>query len=422
MGFASSYLSKHSLFPDFIDAEPIRGTSLIVVIPCFNEPDVLTSVESLFVADRPSFPVEVIIVVNSPENSTQDVILQNRNTVAQIMSWSKKYCNDHFTVHVIDAPAFPKKHAGAGLARKAGMDEALSRFNRLGNDNGIIVSFDADSICDRNYFTELENCFSSQEITGCNIYFEHPLFGRDESSAVYRAITGYELYLRYFVQAMRMAGFPYAYHTVGSCFAVNAKIYALQGGMNRKTAGEDFYFLNKIFPLGNFTELNTTRVIPSSRISGRVPFGTGATMKKIVSGDLPELQTYPLESFDELFAFFSVLPGLFRAGEESVRKTLNSLPRCIGSYILNNGIVDIISQVNQNSSGYHTFKKRFFVWFNALRLLKFLNYARDNCRDNKPVSQNAADLLERLGSYSEATTGKLLCTYRKIQRDTVWKH
>ena len=48
-----------------------------------------------------------------------------------------------------------------------------------------------------------------------------------------------------------------------------------QDGLNKKQAGEDFYFLQKIMPMGNYFELNSTTVHPSSRTSDRVPFGTG---------------------------------------------------------------------------------------------------------------------------------------------------
>lgn len=422
MGFASSYLSKHSYFKNFIVTEPVNGTALIVVIPSYNEPDVLTSVRSLYNADRPSFPVEVIIVVNSPVNPCKSIVKQNHNTVTGVRAWSRKHCNDNFMVHVIDVPPFPRKHAGAGFARKTGMDEALRRFNMLDNDRGIIVSFDADSSCDRNYFTELENCFSSTEISGCNIYFEHPLCGKGESSVIYRAIAEYELYLRYFVQAMRLAGFPFAFHTLGSCFAVNAKIYALQGGMNRRKAGEDFYFLHKIIPLGNFTELNSTRVMPSSRVSDRVPFGTGATMKRLTENNLQVFRTYPLQSFDELANIFSSVTHLFGADEKKISNIVQDLPECLSNYLKKNDFINNVIQMNVHSAAMNTFRKRFFTWFNAFRLLKFLNYARDNCRDDEPVSQNAADLLARFGvHHSEKDKDKLLFTLRKIQKNTVWR-
>jgi cellulose synthase/poly-beta-1,6-N-acetylglucosamine synthase-like glycosyltransferase len=279
MGFASDYLQRHRYFGPFIPAAPERNTSLIVVIPCFSEPDIIETLASLYKADRPSFSLEVIVAVNSPMGADQSYIIQNKQSLQQINCWSKKFSCPGFTVHAIDVPPFPVKHAGAGFARKAGMDEAVGRFNLLNNKNGIIVSFDADSTCDANYFTELEKCFAGSPTRGCTIYFEHPLHMPGSMDINY-PILRYELYLRYFIEAMRLSGFPWAFHTIGSCFAVTAGVYAMQGGMNRKKAGEDFYFLHKVFPLGNFKELNSTRVVPSSRVSDRVHFGTGAGNQK----------------------------------------------------------------------------------------------------------------------------------------------
>jgi len=42
--------------------------------------------------------------------------------------------------------------------------------------------------------------------------------------------------------------------------------------MNRKQAGEDFYFIQKLMPLGGYFALNSTAIYPSPRESSRVPF------------------------------------------------------------------------------------------------------------------------------------------------------
>ncbi len=421
MGFASSYLNKHSLFKPFILSEPEPGTGIIVVIPSFSEPDVLNSLESLYDSDRPSFPVEVIVVVNAPDDAGLNILDQNRKTVRQVEQWIRKKCSPFFRVYLVDAPPFPSSYAGAGLARKAGMDEALRRFNMLKNEGGIIASFDADSRCDRNYFTELEKCFSDHQIRGCTIYFEHPLSGDDQLPTVYEAVAGYELYLRYFIQAMRQTGFPWSFHTLGSCFAVRAKVYASQGGMNRKKAGEDFYFLHKIFPLGKFTEVNTTRVIPSSRISGRVPFGTGAAIKRYISGDRSLLNTYSVSSFDDLSVLFSANSGLFNASENQVRNVVAGLPGCLEDYLNNNGFPEAVEQMNLHSASLLTFRKRFFTWFNALRLLKYLNFARENCHSAQPLLLMAGELLRRTGEVASADCAGLLTGFRKLQRGVIWR-
>lgn len=420
MGFASSYLSRHSYYRPFISQDPVRGNNMSVVIPSFNEPDILTSLTSLYEARRPSFPLEVIIVVNAPETATASQILQNKNTTESIREWSIRYSTDSFMVYAINPPPFPRKHAGAGFARKTGMDEAVHRFNLHNNDKGIIVSFDADSECDSNYFTELEKCFSGSQCTGCTIYFEHPVYGDNHPAVVYSAITLYELYLRYFLEAMRFSGFPHAFHTVGSCFAVKAGIYAGQGGMNRRTAGEDFYFLHKIIPLGNFTELNTTRVVPSPRVSDRVPFGTGATIRRFADGSQSDLFTWPVQSFDDLSSLFRIIPMFYRLKEEKVAGLIEKLPAGLNDYLKHNNFALSVNQMNTHSANPDTFKKRFFTWFNAFRVLKYLNYAREYCHVKQAVDIAAADLLERMGITPAAGKKELLIQYRELQRSKTW--
>src|SRR5690606_5551781 len=131
-----------------------------------------------------------------------------------------------------------------GLARKIGMDEALRRLDRAGRLDGVIACFDADCTCDPNYLVEVERFFrENPKAPGCSIYFEHPLSGPAEPG-IYQAVARYELHLRYYIEALRHAGFPHAFHTIGSSMAARASAYLQQGGMNKRQAGEDFYFLH----------------------------------------------------------------------------------------------------------------------------------------------------------------------------------
>ncbi len=417
MGFASSYLRKHAYFDPFVPGVPVDGTGIIVVIPCYNEPDAISAVNSLAGAFHPSFPVEVIMVVNAPENAPVEGLEQNKRTIAQLREWGRSNNHERFSLHTVEAPLFPSKHAGAGWARKTGMDEAVRRFNMAGNEKGIIVSFDADSLCGNNYFEAIEDCFR-QDVSGCTIYFEHPL---EKDGGEPGVIVDYELYLRYYVQAMRHAGFPWAFHTIGSCFAVTAAAYVKQGGMNRRKAGEDFYFLHKIFPLGNFTELNTTTVLPSSRVSDRVPFGTGVAVKKLSGGERRPLMTWPVKSFEETGELFRTLPRLFRASGKEAAVIASTFHPMLREYLADNRFVDKVSQINLNSASYPAFRKRFFRWFGGLMMLRYLNYARRTGRGDISVTAASAGMLDRLGVPGANSNLELLNIYRRLQKETVWR-
>src|SRR3972149_3134037 len=269
MAFAGLYLAKQA-FTQIIEEKPPGQLRFIVVIPCYNEPFLLKTLDSLNSCIPPKSLLEVILVFNSAINTPGNIKQVNQDTIGSVKNWIEN-TPSFFKTHIINFTDLPEKYAGVGLARKIGMDEAVRRFNYLNNKDGVIISFDADATCDTNYFIEIEHFYDKYpNANGCTVYFEHPISGDEFSKEVYNGIIQYEMYLRYFIQGLKYSGYPFAFHTVGSCFTVKAQAYVKQGGMNRKKAGEDFYFLQKVFPLGQFYRLNTTRVIPSPRPSNRV--------------------------------------------------------------------------------------------------------------------------------------------------------
>jgi hypothetical protein len=74
--------------------------------------------------------------------------------------------------------------------------------------------------------------------------------------------------------------------------AVHANAYAQVRGFPRREAAEDFYLLSKLAKLGQIQQLSGQPVEPSSRASDRVPFGTGASIKKSLASPRQERQVY----------------------------------------------------------------------------------------------------------------------------------
>ena len=411
------YLAKHHFTPA-ISTKPDDAPRMIVVIPSYNEPALLRSLESLYKCRLPSCFVEIIVVVNHPEHASKDARRQNEESLRDAAHWILQHSTNKLHFHVIYKPDVPEKIAGVGYARKTGMDEAVHRFLQSGVDDGVIIGFDADATCDENYFEEIERTFfSGKPVNGASIYFEHPIEGDEYDTAVYEGIVLYELHLRYLNQALRHAGFPYASHTVGSSFAVSASAYVKQGGMNKRKAGEDFHFLQKIISLGNYLEINTTRVLPSPRPSDRVPFGTGASISNWMTNGNAALHTYPLEPFEDLKQLFSRVPQFFKANKNEVEKQCTPLPYPIKDYLLQNNYLEQIAQANANSASPEAFSKRFFSWFDGLKTVKYLN---ESCRKtySKQSAETAAErLLQKLGYNTHNFPAReLLYLFRKIER------
>jgi len=304
------------------------------------------------------------------------------------------------------------------LARKIGMDEAVRRFDDIDRPGGIIVCYDADCRCERNYLRSIERHFEKNPRTpGCSIYFEHPLDGRLDAK-VYEAIAAYELHLRYYVHGLRYAGFPHAHHTIGSCMAVRADVYKQQGGMNKRKAGEDFYFLQKIFPLGAFTELTDTTVNPSPRGSDRVPFGTGKAVQAHLAGN--KISTYPLEAFLDLKMLFDGLPATDR-DEPLLRSDLgDGLPESLRTFLREQRFTEALAEIRDNTSTPAAFRTRFFRWFNGFQAMKFIHHARDHYYGERAIEADAERLLEllveRVGCKVGGSTRELLLAYRRLDR------
>jgi len=345
---------------------------MVVVIPCCNEAGLLGALEALARCERPDGAVEVVVVVNSGEGAAAEVLARNEQTVAEARAWMEERQETRFRWHVLDCAGLPKKKAGVGLARKIGMDEGLRRLAEAGRPEGVIACFDADCSCDGNYLRAIEAHFAGHpESPGCSIYFEHPLEGAEEEW-VCEAITRYELHLRAYVEGLRAAGFPHAFHTVGSSMAARAEAYCRQGGMNTRQAGEDFYFLHKIIPLGGFGEVNATRVVPSPRVSDRVPFGTGRAVGEY--GKTGRMETYPAQVYRDLRGLFQLVESLRRGAADLGELNLAAPLR---EFLELREWRGALEEIRRNTRSEEAFVKRFFGWFDGFMAMKYAHHARD---------------------------------------------
>jgi cellulose synthase/poly-beta-1,6-N-acetylglucosamine synthase-like glycosyltransferase len=415
----NSYLNKHALYPPQIIDPPESNLQIIVVIPCYDEPQLIRSLESLKNCEPPDCSVEVIVVFNEGENDSPKVKQANATGYLVAEKWSLENNSPQLKFHILYHKDLPAKSAGVGLARKIGMDEAVFRFDKIDQPKGIIACFDADSLCQPNYFRAIEAHFlQNPETQACSIYFEHPTSGSDHSPEVYKAIIQYELHLRYYINAKRFTGFPFAFQTIGSGMAVRSDAYQQQGGMNKRKAGEDFYFLNKFMPLGNFSEIKTTTVIPDPRSSHRVPFGTGKAIASILENQT-ELQTYAPQTFIDLKSFFDGVPKLFSMEETEAGEWAGNLPPSIKTFLEEQEFTSRLLEIQENTTNFKSYYNRFFRWFNGFLLMKFVHYARDNSHPNVPVSEAAIWLLRDYFKYDladDCSPKELLEYFRKEDR------
>ena len=384
----NNYLSGQAFFEPGVSTPPEKDLSLIIVIPALDERGLLQVFEDLLRCSSPQGACEVIAVVNHAENAPDAVKQANTKGYADALGWATHASRPRMQFHLIRAFDLPAKKAGVGLARKIGMDEAVSRFVRAGHPEGIITCLDADCRVPRHYLSEIETWFSVHpKMEGAAIGFAHAL--RDLPEPYREAIIRYELHLRYFIGIQKMIGFPFAYQTIGSAMAVKAHVYAKVGGMNLRKAGEDFYFLHKVIERGAFGEINTTCVFPSARLSDRVPFGTGRAMLNQITGKQAQ-ETYHPAIFVDLKTFFQVIPATRETNTHHLDWLFrHTLAPAIRTFLFENNGVERLLECARHTATPEAYEKRVFRWFNAFVLMKFVHFARDQFYGTLPVGDAA---------------------------------
>jgi cellulose synthase/poly-beta-1,6-N-acetylglucosamine synthase-like glycosyltransferase len=384
-----TYISRFPTFPKSISEPPEEETSLMICLPAINEPHILNTLEALARCDAPKGKVELIICINAPEGASMDTLSQNAITYEQVIRWAGQLCPSFMRMQVLRYEQLPRKHAGAGWARKIAMDEALGRWALLERD-GPIVCLDADCTVSGDYLVKIEEAFRDPEVKLGHMEFYHP-FEQEEDPILRRGIVFYELHLRCHIAGLSWAGYPFAVHTVGSCMAVRASQYAKEGGMNRRKAGEDFYFMHKLLPLGGYMAIPAT-VYPSCRVSDRVPFGTGRSQLEWASGGVPERLTYSV-------SIYRVLKGLFKVLQESFKGEVALGKIELKGFFPNGQLEEMLTSFRIQSGNEEIYFRRLWQWMDGFTVLKLTHHLRDHGHPNVQVSQVAEELI-RIGAFS----------------------
>jgi len=363
------YLTRYGSPAQGIAALVTEKPELIIVIPSYDESELIETLKSISASNKKRQTL-IIPVINYESKSNEEVKKRSEHTYNQVIEWAITKTNTKLQITPVLCELSGKK-AGVGSARKIGMDEAVRIYEQFDSD-GIIVNVDADCSVSNDYIKSIIDHFEKHESSpAASIHFEHLL----ENPTLDDAIIHYELHLRYFINMQRYCLLPYAYQTVGSAMAVRSRAYQKQGGMNKRKAGEDFYFLQKMMLLGGFTEVNNTTVYPSSRISERVPFGTGRAMLEWQQNQGKGSKSYHPESFIILKTFLDMLPEVFFQDLNSLK---GRIPLLVWQFMESQDLRIILFEIKKKSNDLSIFLRHFFNWFDGFRLMKYVHFSRDN--------------------------------------------
>lgn len=291
--------------------------------------------------------------------------------VAQSQTWLLVV--DRFT-RAID------KEQGVGLARKIGTDLSayLISVNRIRQT--WICSSDADAYLPDDYFNALHT--RDKNTVVCCFNFTHS----SEDKSIHQANFLYESALRYYVAGLHYADSPYAFFTIGSILAFKAEVYVQARGFPKRSAGEDFYLINKLAKLGAVEFIEEVTVKLDARTSQRVPFGTGPAVQKILDLQASHLDYcyYHPQVFTLLKAVLSAFANLWHYRGDLIA-WLEPLSEPIVTALNQIGFEAFVEKQINNSE--KQFNKQLVVWFDAFKTLKFIHNIRENHYQDIPLAQ-----------------------------------
>ncbi len=282
--------------------------SQVVCIPFFDENlEWLTSLATAaqqYAETETSLPRLLILTINRAEKS--EPCRLNKQAVDHIKSLPQQWVNQYLSLHyfsdnlsiiLIDRSTehlIPIKQ-GVGLARKIACDIAAYLVEQHIVTNPVFMSSDADVIFPENYFSGIHDAANALHKNHAAFIFNYQHINsvslcddsqhQAQQTAIHSATLYYERSLRDYEAGLSAAGSPYAYQTIGSCIAIETNAYIQVRGFPKRSAGEDFYLLNKLNKLKPVKTLQAPTLGIQSRISQRVPFGTGPAVEKLLAGN-----------------------------------------------------------------------------------------------------------------------------------------
>lgn len=374
-------------------AENHENISSAVVVPAYAEKESIFSTLVSLARNPVSFLEDTLIicVVNNKGNSPPADVKNNQDTLAMLKALIGRkrlggYRADgdiyHFLTMLADSkirlayvdvssPGYelPEKDGGVGMARKIGMDAALRLWTGDSLDTRLILSLDADTLVQNNYLSSIKHYFTKKVKTAI-VAYEHQTPPDEETKA---AIYCYEIFLRYWVLELQYAQSPYAYHSIGSTIVTTAEAYLEVRGMNKRQAGEDFYFLGKLAKLGKIGYVKETRVFPSARPSTRVPFGTGKGVRRFLSGGHREYPVYDPRVFFILKKWLELISRSTDSDAVQILAKTENIHPVLKKYLINCRFEMFWIQVRRRAKK-EMLSRQFHHWFDAFKTLKLINY------------------------------------------------
>ncbi len=375
------YLNKYGLKDWSLKLSSDKKFKNIIVIPAIQEcENIKLLLASLLDNDKRYLEKSLFVfVINNLNSSNVEAKTDNRKSIEYLRKIILGNNNSGINIGLVDASSggleLPEKDGGVGLARKIGMDLALEQFDYSNSGKNILICLDADCTVSNNYLESIIQSFNQSNIHAAYVEYEHILPHNEQERF---AIICYEIFLRYYVLRLQYANSPFAFPTIGSTMICDYECYIKIGGMNKKKAAEDFYFMEKLAKITEVKKISVAKVYPSSRGSWRVPFGTGQRVNRFFTGTHNEYLLYDPKSFDVLKLWLKIYNSKEIFDSEYYLKSAVAIHKSLYDFLVQNSFEDSWNKILKNSKSNEQNQKQKQIWFDGFRTLKLIHYLRDN--------------------------------------------
>lgn len=369
-----------------------RQYTYCVLIPCYDEkPDFTKQYNKLSQQVKKGERLLVILVINQSDEENK-INLNNQRIWHQLTKnnlSSHQYANtlylitseqlSFFIVDRYSSHKIPKKQ-GVGLARKIGGDIACQWYLHNKLLSPWVGSTDADAYLPPNYFQRLikiSEKYGAQTFSFTHTDMNKNAFKSAQEKQIECVSTLYENKLHAYVKGLAYAKSPYAHYSVGSALAINLTLYAKVHGFVKKSAGEDFYTLNKLRKISDIYHHNEVIIKLQARLSNRTPFGTGPSVNALCSNKSKAIFYHPY-CFILLKLFLSTLDTYLSHKQFNKMHSLDE-----HLFYINR---DFLKNISIESKKYPTHTKHallasmenndFSIYLTRLKLDSFFNHLR----------------------------------------------
>lgn len=400
------YLKKFSSENWKVEPAPAELYNNIAVIPAIQEyenlKNLLTSLSKINPLHNAS--TLFLIVINNTTSALAEIIEDNKRTLEMLGAITSKQSFDDFAHSLVDSKInigfvdasskgkeMPDKEGGVGFARKIGMDLALKYFDYNSTKKRILICLDADCIVQKNYLDAIVDEVNNKNIEAGYVEYEHRLSGDEQENA---AIITYEIFLRYYILGLKYANSPFAFDTIGSTMLCDAESYVRIGGMNKRKAAEDFYFMEKLGKIASIQKINSTIIYPSARRSWRVPFGTGQRINRFFAGTHDEYLLLDPICFEILKKWLLVFMDDLIQSSEYYLQQAKMINDFLYDFLLEQGFKESWDKIVNETKKKEQIGKQKYFWFDAFRTMKLIHFLRDKAYP--PI--NMFDALDKIFS------------------------